>query len=127
MALIVLSPSIIAPPPGVDVTNAESLSASMHLFEPRHFVMPFLAHALGTLVGAFTAYLIAATYRVPIAYAIGAVFLCGGVAAGFMIPAPKWFIGVDLLVAYLPMAWVGLQVAARLTRGNSSAPPQREA
>jgi hypothetical protein len=34
----------------------------MHLFEPRHFVMPFLAHALGTLAGALAAFLIAATY-----------------------------------------------------------------
>jgi uncharacterized membrane protein HdeD (DUF308 family) len=52
----------------------------MHLFEPRHFIKPFLAHALGTLAGALAAYLIAATCKAPIAYVIGAVFLCGGVA-----------------------------------------------
>lgn len=127
MALIVLSPSIIAPPAGVDVNNAESLSASMHLFEPRHFVMPFLAHAVGTLVGALAAYLIAATYRVPIAYAIGAVFLCGGVAASFMIPAPRWFVVIDLLAAYLPMAWVGLRIGSRMKQGNASVRKQREA
>ena len=45
MALITLSPSVIAPPAGVDVNSAASLGASMHLFEPRHFLMPFLAHA----------------------------------------------------------------------------------
>lgn len=121
MALITLSPSLIPPPAGVDVTNAESLSKAMHLFEPRHFIMPFLAHALGTLVGALAAYLIAATYKAPLAYVIGAVFLCGGVAASFMIPAPAWFIAVDLLAAYLPMAWLGIQLGTRMKPGSNSA------
>jgi hypothetical protein len=114
MALIMLSPSLIAPPAGVDVNNAESLSKSMHLFQPRHFIMPFLAHALGTLAGAFAAYLIAATYKTRIAYVIGAFFLFGGVVASFMIPAPAWFIALDLLAAYLPMAWLGIQLVTRI-------------
>jgi hypothetical protein len=124
MALITLSPSLIAPPSGVDVNNAESLSKAMHLFEPRHFVMPFLAHALGTLAGAHVAYLIAATYKPPIAYAIGVVFLCGGVAASFMFPAPAWFIALDLLAAYLPMAWLGGRLGARMKPGSRAAREQ---
>ena len=83
--------------------------------------MPFLAHALGTLAGALAAYLIAATHRAPIAYVIGAVFLCGGVAASFMIPAPAWFIALDLLVAYLPMAWSAIQIGARVKQESSDA------
>lgn len=118
MALIALSPSLIPPPAGVDVNNAESLARAMHLFEPRHFVMPFLAHAVGTLAGALAAYLIAATYNARIAYVIGAVFLCGGVAASFMIPAPAWFIALDLLVAYLPMAWLGIQIGRCVRQGS---------
>lgn len=120
MALVVLSPSLIPPPAGVDVNNAASLAAHIHLFEPKHFLMPFLAHALGTLAGALAAYLIAATYRARFAYAIGAVFLCGGIAASFMIPAPKWFIALDLLGAYLPMAWVAIQAGSRMTQGKAS-------
>ena len=122
MALIVLSPSIIPPPAGVDVNDAESLRRSMQLFEPRHFVMPFLAHAAGTLVGALVAYLIAITHKLPIALAIGFVFLGGGVAASFMIPAPAWFIAFDLSAAYLPMAWLGTRLGARVMRGTSRAP-----
>lgn len=114
MALITLSPSLIPPPAGVDVSNAESLAGAIHLFQPRHFIMPFLAHALGTLAGAFTAYLIAATHKARIAYVIGIVFLCGGVAASLMIPAPVWFIALDLLAAYLPMAWLGIQIGKRM-------------
>jgi hypothetical protein len=114
MALITVSPSLIPPPAGVDVTKAESLAQGLHLFEPRHFLMPWLAHAAGTLVGAVVAYLLAASHAMKLALLIGAIFLCGGVAASFMIPAPVWFIAVDLLLAYLPMAWLGGRLAARL-------------
>ena len=114
MALIALSPSLVPPPAGVDVSDPESLRSSMHLFEPRHFVMPFVAHAAGTFAGALTAFLIAATRRVQLAYAIGVVFLCGGVAASFMIPAPAWFIALDLVVAYLPMAWLAIRIGTRV-------------
>lgn len=120
MAIITASPSVIPPPAGVDVTNAESLKASIHLFQPRHFVMPFLAHALGTLAGAIVAFLIAATHRARLAYVIGVVFLVGGIAAAYMIPAPAWFIALDLIVAYIPMAWLGIHIGTRLT-GNDGA------
>lgn len=114
MALVMLSPSLIPPPAGVDVNNAKSLAAAMHLFEPKHFVMPFLAHALGTLAGALAAWLIAASHKPHLAYVIGAFFLCGGVAASFMIPAPAWFIALDLVAAYLPMAWLATRIGRRI-------------
>ena len=126
MALITVSPSLIPPPAGVDPNSAEGLSKAMHLLEPRHFIMPFLAHAVGTLAGALAAYLIAASHKAEIAYAIGALFLCGGVAASFMIPAPTWFIAFDLLAAYIPMAWLGIQIGTRMQHGTTAA-RQREA
>jgi len=52
MMIIIMGPSIIPPPEGAVVTTNEGLQASMHLFGPEHFIMPFLAHALGTFVGA---------------------------------------------------------------------------
>ncbi len=113
-ALIVLGPSLIAPPPGVDMSTAEGLTAAMPLLTAKHFVFPFLAHALGTLAGALTGALIATSHRTIVAYAIGIVYLCGGIAASFMIPAPLWFIALDLVAAYIPMAWLGLSLADRL-------------
>ena len=121
-ALIMLSPSIVAPPGGVDVNDAESLRRSIHLFQPRHFVMPFLAHALGTLAGALAAHVIAATHKLPIALLIGVVFLFGGIAASVMIPAPAWFIAVDLLLAYIPMAWLAARIGARFAVTTGRAP-----
>jgi hypothetical protein len=117
MGLIMLGPSIIPPPPGVDVTNAESIAASMHLFEAKHFVVPFVAHALGTLVGAMAAFFIAGSYRPQIAYLVGAVFFAGGIWASTMIPAPTWFITVDLVFAYFPMAWIGAKLAGLTLSG----------
>lgn len=121
MALITVSPSVIPPPAGMDVRTTEGLRASMHLLQPQHFIMPFLAHALGTLVGALTAYLIAASYRTQFAYAVGAFFLVGGIAASLMIPAPAWFIALDLLAAYLPMAWLGMRIGTRIQRRQTAA------
>lgn len=115
MAIVTAGPALIPVPAGVNVNDPESLSSAMHLFEPRHFVMPFLAHALGTLAGSLAAWLIAATHRRAISYAIALLFLCGGIAASFMIPAPAWFIALDLLVAYVPMAWIAIQIGGRLT------------
>ena len=126
MALISVSPMLVPPPAGVDLRNSESLKEGIHLFEARHFVMPFLAHALGTFAGALVAYLTAASHKARMAYAIGALFLVGGVAASFMIPAPVWFIALDIIVAYLPMAWLAARLGARLTEGNR-APRMREA
>lgn len=119
MAIVIAGPSLIPPPAGVDVTNPESLAQSMHLFEARHFVMPFLAHALGTLVGALVAYLAAASHKARFAWAVGAVFLAGGIAACFMIPAPAWFMAADLLLAYLPMAWLGIRMGGVLSRPDA--------
>jgi hypothetical protein len=118
MLLVVSGPMVIPPPPGVDVTDGRSLSANMHLLEARHFVFPFLAHALGTLAGAVAAFLVAGSHRIAFAYAIGIVFLAGGIAAAFMIPAPAWFIALDLLLAYIPMAWIGTMIGRRL-RGTA--------
>lgn len=113
--LVMLGPSVFPTPAGVDVNNIDSLRASMHLFEPKHFVMPFLAHALGTFVGAFIAYKFSVTHRPVWAYGIGVLFLCGGIAAALMLPAPMWFEALDLTAAYMPMAWLAVQMGGPAT------------
>lgn len=113
MALVHLSGSVIPPPAGANVTTMEGLKASLHLFEPKHFVFPFLAHALGTLVGAAVATLLAPGRASGPAWAVGVLFLLGGIASVFMLPAPLWFTVVDLGLAYLPAAWLGHRLATR--------------
>jgi hypothetical protein len=114
MGIITLSGSIIPPPDGADVTTTKGLKASMHLFQPKHFIMPFLAHAFGTFVGALVAALLAASQPMRLALGIGAFFLVGGVASIFMLPSPLWYSILDVVGAYIPMAYLaGMVVAGR--------------
>ncbi len=113
MIIIMISGSVIPPPGGADVTTMEGLKASLPLFEPRHFIFPFLAHALGTLAGAFLAAKIAASHKILFAMVIGVLFLAGGTANLFMLPSPVWFSVLDLAAAYLPMAYLGGKLAVR--------------
>jgi hypothetical protein len=113
MSLINISSSVIPPPNGTDVTTLEGLKATMHLFEPKHFLMPFLAHALGTFVGALAAALIAATHKMRFALSIGFLFLIGGAMNVFMLPSPLWFSALDLIVAYIPMAFLAAKLVVK--------------
>jgi hypothetical protein len=113
LGLVMTGPSLIPLPPGVDPADPESISASMHLFEARHFIMPFAAHALGTLAGAVVAFVIAARQS-QMAWVIGALFFAGGAYASTVIPAPTWFIITDLVLAYFPMAWLGILIGGRI-------------
>lgn len=113
MGIIMISGSVIPPPEGADVTTAEGLKASMHLFQPKHFIMPFLAHALGSLAGGLVAALIAATHKTKFALGVSAFFLLGGIANVFILPSPMWFNIVDLAGAYLPMGYLAGKLATK--------------
>ena len=113
MGIIMLQGYFIALPEGVDVTNTESLQSSMHLFGPKHFIFPFLAHAIGTLAGAYLSARIAASHKMKFALGIGIFFLIGGISMVFMMPAPVWFVVLDLSVAYIPTGWLGGRLATK--------------
>lgn len=106
MGIIMVSDSIIQPPEGADVTTMEGLKESMHLFQPKHFILPFLAHALGTFTAALLAAIIAATHKMKFALGMGVFFLVGGIANTFMLPSPTWFTVLDLVGAYIPMSYL---------------------
>ncbi len=118
MALVWMGPLLVAPPVGVDMTTAQGLAEGMSRLQPQHFLFPLLAHALGTFMGALVAYAIAGSHKPRFAWAIGGFFLLGGIVASAMIPAPLWFKLVDLVGAYLPMAWLAIQVGERLWGGG---------
>ncbi|MCM4159251.1 hypothetical protein FHG64_17440 [Antarcticibacterium flavum] len=118
MGIITISSSVIPPPAGADVTNMEGLLKSMHLFEPKHFLMPFLAHALGTLAGAFLCAVIAANNKLKLAMVIGLFFFAGGITNIYLLPSPAWFSVLDLVLAYFPMAWLGGKMALVAKKGR---------
>ena len=113
MLLITVGAQIIPPPPGVDVTDMDSIRSSMHLYGPEQFIVPFLAHAIGTLAGAWVAFRLAIGKKTVYALVVGTFFFAGGIAAAVMLPAPVWFIVLDLVGAYFPMAWIAVLLGRR--------------
>lgn len=111
MAIVEFGSTWVPLPEGVDTSSAESIRESIHLFTFWNFVPPFLAHALGTLLAAFVAVKLAASHHARFAWGLGGFFLVGGIVAASMIGGSVTFIVVDLLFAYLPMAWLGLRLA----------------
>lgn len=101
------------PVEGIDPSDMGALAAVMPTLEPEYFIFPFLAHALGTLVGATIAGLIAASHKMKFSLAIGCLFLLGGIMVNYMLPGPVWFAVVDIVIAYIPMAWLGGKIAER--------------
>ena len=112
MALIYAGGALLPPPAGVDVNDITSINAHIGEYSAIQLMVPFLAHALGTLVGAFLVARFAASRQLVLALIIGVLNMIGGVTAMMMIPnSPLWFNVLDLGVAYLPMAWLGHKLA----------------
>ena len=118
MTIINSGGALIAPPEGVNPVDIESIKANIHLYAPIHFLAPFLAHAIGTFVGALITSLIAVSYKMYLSISVGCVFLIGGIMMAMMLPGPMWFICLDLILAYIPMAWLGWNLSQNKIKPN---------
>jgi hypothetical protein len=107
MSLVMLGGIAVPPPAGFDLNTMEGLAAAMPQMQPMHFLFPFLAHAVGTLVGAFIVARFAASRQLQISLIIGSLFFVGGLQMVMELPSPMWFNVIDLGLAYFPMAWLG--------------------
>lgn len=111
MGIVTIGPTLVPLPPGADMSTMEGVAAAMPMMDTRHFIVPFVAHALGSFVGALVAALLAVSHKMGIALGIGAFTMLGGIIAAVMIPAPLWFEAVDIIFAYIPTAWVAGKLA----------------
>ena len=68
--IISFSTTIIPLPKGDDNSSIKSLEQTIHLFQFKHFIMPFLAHALGSLTRGTVAAWIAPSNKLLIALTI---------------------------------------------------------
>lgn len=100
---------LIAPPEGFDANDL----STYELLRTKHLLSPFIAHALPSFIGGMLAARIAATFKMTFALVVGGLHMLGGIAAAYMIPAPGWFVVMDLTLAYIPMAWLGGKTALR--------------
>ena len=103
---------------GFDPNDMDAIAEVMPTLEFKYFIFPFLAHALGTLSGATIAGLMAASHKMKFSLGIGGLFLLGGIMVSYMIPGPTWFAVVDIVVAYIPMAWLGGKLAGNISRNK---------
>ena len=106
MGLIIAGNQLIPFDDGMNPMNA-------NMWEIKYFLFPFLAHAMGTLSGAFIAAKFSASYHMVLAICIGIFFLLGGISMVFIMPAPVWFIVADLSLAYIPMSWLGWKLTGQ--------------
>ena len=113
MAIITYGGELIPPPESVNPNDFESIKENFHLYQNIHFVVPFLAHAVGTFIGALIASLIASSHQLKFAFAIGCFYLMGGITMVMMLPSPMWFNILDLGFAYIPMGWLGWKLSGK--------------
>ena len=105
----------LIPIEGLDPNDMKALAKVMPTLSAKFFIFPFLAHALGTLVGAIVAGWIATSHKMKFSLAIGVLFLLGGIVISFMLPAPIWFIACDIIIAYIPMAFIGGKIGKKIS------------
>ena len=113
MYIIEYLQKVIKLPQGVNPKDIKSLKEGIYLFEPKHFVGPFLAHSIGVLVGAYLAAKIGASKNLILAIIVGSFFFIGGVYMVYILDAPIWFSVLDIIVAYIPMAFLGWKLSRK--------------
>ena len=107
-AFLTLGTTLIPPPEGCNLNTMDGLKAAVPFLEAKHYLFPFLAHAIGTLISAVLITRFLKSQQFVFAMMAGILFLMAGVAMVIMLPGtPIWFILVDLIGAYIPMAYLG--------------------
>jgi hypothetical protein len=113
MGLVMMGSALVPLNIQVDPNDMDAFAKAMENAELKHYIFPFLAHALGTLAGAITAAAIAANRKIIFALVIGCFFLAGGIMVNIQIPSPMWFHILDIVVAYIPMGYLGGKMMTR--------------
>ena len=114
MVLIKIGHTVI-PIAGIDPSDMDAFAAIMPTLTFEYFIFPFLAHALGTFVGAVITGWIAISHKMKYSLGIGVLFLLGGIMVNYMLPGPTWFTVTDIIFAYIPMAWLGGKLAIKIS------------
>ena len=104
IGLIILGGIIIVPSDNFEPMNAIN-------WDLKYFIFPFLAHALGTFSGAFIVSKLSKKTNIAIPLIVGFYFLSGGIYMATILPAPIWFILLDITGGYIPMALLGWKLA----------------
>jgi hypothetical protein len=111
-AFLTLGTNLIPPPKGCNLNTMDGLKAAVPFLEAKHYLFPFLAHSIGTLISAVLITRFLKSQQFVFAMMAGVLFLIAGISMVIMLPGtPIWFILVDLIGAYIPMAYLGYKLA----------------
>ena len=102
---IVNAKYLFPPPPGLDLTNAETIANFASTMPTGALAIVLLGWLLGVLVGASVAAWIATRHRMACALAIGAVDVVLTAANAVSIPHPTWVMAAGILLP-IPLAWL---------------------
>lgn len=104
---------LLIPSPVPEGASVEEMAAYMVQFEWFHFIGPWLAHALGTLVGA-TIVRKWSSFPQAFPWVVAGFFFLGGLSMVLLLPGtPIGFILTDLVGAYFPMAELSMLMIPR--------------
>ncbi len=104
IGLIILGGMIIPPADNFEPMNAVN-------WDLKYFIFPFLAHTMGTFSGAFIVSKLSKKTNIILPLIVGFYFLLGGIYMMTILPAPIWFILLDITGGYIPMALLGWKLA----------------
>ena len=103
IGLIILGGTIFPPSENFEPMNAMN-------WDFKYFIFPFLAHSIGTFSGAFVVSKLSKKSNIIMPLIVGLYFLVGGIYMVTILPAPIWFILLDIILGYIPMALLGWKI-----------------
>ena len=101
MTLIIIGEIIFVPTNHFDPMNAIN-------WDFKYFIFPLLAHSIGTFSGSFIVSRLSSS--IAMSLIVGIYFLAGGIYMVTILPAPMWFVILDISVCYIPMALLGCKI-----------------
>ena len=104
IGLIILGGIILPQPENFEPMNAMN-------WELKYFIFPFLAHSVGTLLGSLLVSKLSKKSSIILPLVVGLYFLSGGIYMITILPAPMWFVLLDVILGYIPMALLGWKIS----------------
>ena len=104
IGLFILGGTIFPPSENFEPMNAIN-------WDLKYFIFPFLAHSIGTLSGAIIVSKLSKKSSIILPLIVGLYFLLGGIYMITILPAPMWFVLLDVILGYIPMALLGWKIS----------------
>ena len=94
IGLIILGEAIFPPSENFEPMNAMN-------WDFKYFIFPFSAHSIGTLSGALIVSKVSNKSSIILPVIVGLYFLLGGIYMITILPAPTWFVLLDVILGLI--------------------------